>query len=114
MTICSWERCLLYGFYGCLYLPLQKQERPIALKFLYQDRTKNGSITMIRRHYDSPPPERACVQTVADKIMLTVFWDQRRVVMMGFLAKDTTITSLLKELRKSIKTERRGMLTRGV
>ena len=51
--------------------------------------------------------------------MLTVFWDQRGAVMMDFLAKGTTISgtyyaSLLKKLRKSIKTERRGMLTRGV
>ena len=51
--------------------------------------------------------------------MMTVFWDQRGVVMMDFLAKGTTINgayyaSLLKKLRNSIKTERRGMLTRGV
>ena len=71
------------------------------------------------KHFDSPPPKKARVQPSAGKVMLTVFWDQRGVVMMDFLAKGTTITgtyyaSLLKKLRKSIKTERRGMLTRGV
>ncbi|CAI5761921.1 Hypothetical predicted protein [Podarcis lilfordi] len=51
--------------------------------------------------------------------MLTVFWDQRGVVMMDFLAKGTTITGtyctkLLLKLRKAIKTERHGMLTKDV
>ncbi len=51
--------------------------------------------------------------------MLTVFWDQCGVVMMDFLAKGTTITgtyyaSLLQKLREAIKTERRGMLTKGI
>lgn len=71
------------------------------------------------KHYDSPPPKKACVQPSAGKVMLTVFWDQRGVVMMDFLAKGTTITgtyyaSLLQKLREAIKTERRGMLTKGV
>ncbi|CAI5792688.1 Hypothetical predicted protein [Podarcis lilfordi] len=51
--------------------------------------------------------------------MLMVFWDQRGVVMMDFLAKGTTITgtyyaSLLQKLQKAIKIERCGMLTKGV
>ena len=36
--------------------------------------------------------KKTCVQPSAGKIMLTVFWDQCGVVMMGFLAKSTTIT----------------------
>ena len=71
------------------------------------------------KHFDSPPPKKARVQPSAGKVMLTVFWDQRGVVMMDFLAKGTTINgayyaSLLQKLRVAIKTERRGMLTKGV
>ena len=70
------------------------------------------------KHYDSPSPKKARVQPSACKIMLTVFWDQRGEVTMDFLAKGSTITgtyfvSLLKKLQNAIKTERRGMLTKG-
>ncbi|XP_076461720.1 histone-lysine N-methyltransferase SETMAR-like [Babylonia areolata] len=70
-------------------------------------------------HFDSPPPKKARVQLSAAKVMLTVFWDQSGVVMMGFLTKGTTITwtcndSFLQKLRQSSKPERRGMLTKGV
>ncbi|XP_063841325.1 histone-lysine N-methyltransferase SETMAR-like [Scylla paramamosain] len=63
------------------------------------------------KHYDSPPPKKARVQPSVGKVMLTVFWDQRRVVM-DFLAKGTTITgtyyaSLLQKLWEAIKTKRR-------
>ena len=49
---------------------------------------------------------------------MTVFWDQSREMIVDFLAKGSIITGtyyalLLKQFRKSIKTERRGMLTRG-
>ena len=49
---------------------------------------------------------------------MTVFSNQRREVIVDFLPKGSIITGtyyalLLKQLRKSIKTERRGMLTRG-
>ncbi|CAI5770974.1 Hypothetical predicted protein [Podarcis lilfordi] len=48
-----------------------------------------------------------------------VFWDQCGVVLMDFLAKGTTITetyyaSLLQKLRKAIKIEKHGILTKGV
>lgn len=58
-------------------------------------RTKHGSITMIQRPKSSrssekimtPPPKNASVQPSTGKVMPTVFWDQRRVVMMDFLAR---------------------------
>ena len=61
--------------------------------------------------------EKVCVQPSDGKTLLTVFWNQRGVVMVDFLANGTTITeiykaSILKKLRKSIETERRRMLTR--
>ena len=44
------------------------------------------------KHLNSPPPKKACVQPSAGKVMLTVFWDQRGVLLIDFLAKGTTIT----------------------
>ena len=66
----------------------------------------------------TPPPEKSRVQPSAGKTLMTVFWDQRREVIVDILAKGSIITGtyyalLLKQLRKSIKTERRGILTRG-
>ena len=82
----------------------------------YDPETKAKSKRLKR--YDSPPPKKARVQPSKDKTLFTVFWKQRGVVMVDFLANRTTIigiykASLLKKLRKSIETERRGMLTRG-
>lgn len=50
---------------------------------------------------------------------LTVFWQQRREVMMATLAKDNTINgeyyaSLLQNLQDSVKAKRCDMLTKGV
>ncbi|XP_052826188.1 histone-lysine N-methyltransferase SETMAR-like [Octopus bimaculoides] len=71
------------------------------------------------KHDNSPPSKEAHIQFSAGKVMLTVLWDQRGVVMMGFLAKGTRINRaydacLLQKLRDVIKAERRGMFTKGV
>ena len=62
--------------------------------------------------------EKARVHPSVGKTLLTLFWNQRGEVMVDFVNKGATITricyaSLLKKLRKSIKTERRDMLARG-
>ncbi|XP_029638100.1 uncharacterized protein LOC115213307 [Octopus sinensis] len=61
------------------------------------------------RHNNSPLPKKAHVQSSAGKVMLTVFWDQHRVVMIDILAKGTIINgayhaSLLQELWDAIKS----------
>ncbi|KAK8398157.1 hypothetical protein O3P69_003826 [Scylla paramamosain] len=94
------------------------EDRHITVRQLAQD-VKTKAQSKQWKHYDSPPPKKACVQPSAGKVMLTIFWDQRGVVMMDFLAKGITINgtyyaSLLQKLREAIKTERRGMLTKGV
>lgn len=83
----------------------------------YDPETKAQS--KLWKHYDLPPPKKARIQPLVSKVMLTVFWDQHGVVMMAFLAEGTTITrmyyaSLLQKLREVIKTERCGMLTKGI
>ncbi len=71
------------------------------------------------KHTTSPPPKKAKVQASAKKIMLSVFWDERGVLLTDYLRRGTTINAqyyvnLLQKLRDAIKTKRRGMLTKGV
>ena len=53
------------------------------------------------------------------KIMATVFWDRKGILLTQFMAPGTTITSevyceMLHKLRRSIQNKRRGMLSKGV
>jgi len=71
------------------------------------------------KHPSSPPPKKAKVQKSAGKVMLSVFWDCRGIILTDYLAEGTTITSkyycaLLNKLRDAVKEKRRGMLSKGV
>ena len=57
--------------------------------------------------------------TSAGKMMTTVFWDAKGVIMLNFLPKKSTITgayyaNLLDQLRTAIRGKRRGKLSKGV
>lgn len=85
--------------------------------YLYDPETKQMSKEW--RQSSSPPPKKAKVQKSAGKVMLSVFWDCRGIVLTDYLVKGQTITgayycSLLKKLRDALKLKRRGMLTKGV
>lgn len=71
------------------------------------------------KHTFSPPPKKAKVRQSAGKVMLSVFWDCRGVILTDYLPAGRTITGdyyrkLLTELREKIKEKRRGMLSKGV
>ena len=58
-------------------------------------------------------------QPSAGKVMATVFWDAKGVIMLDFLPKRCTITgvyyaNLLGQLRTAIREKRRGKLSKGV
>ena len=64
-------------------------------------------------------PKKFKTQPSAGKVMATVFWDAKGVVMLDFLAKRSTITgvnyvNLLDQLRTAICEKRRGKLSKGV
>lgn len=85
--------------------------------YLYDPETKEMSKQW--KHSSSPPPKKAKVQKSAGKIMLSVFWDCRGVILTDYLTKGHTVTStyycnLLNKLKESVKQKRRGMLTKGV
>ena len=67
----------------------------------------------------SPRPVKFKTQPSAGKVMATVFWDAKGVIMMDFLPKKSTITgvyyaNLLGQLRTAIREKRRGKLSKGV
>jgi hypothetical protein len=68
----------------------------------------------------SPNKPKTFEQTLpARKLMASVFWDRKGVLMVELMKQGTTITSevyceTLKKLRRAIQNKRRGMLTYGV
>ena len=64
-------------------------------------------------------PKKFKTQPSAGKVMATVFWDAKGVIMLDFLPKRSTITgvyyaNLLDQLRTAIREKRRGKLSKGV
>ena len=67
----------------------------------------------------APRPKKFNTQPSAGKVMVTVFWDAKGVIMLDFLPKRSTITgvyyaNLLDQLRTAIREKRRGKLSKGV
>ena len=71
-------------------------------------------------HTHSLNKPRKFKQSLANrKLMATLFWDRKGVLLIEFMEPGTTITSetyceTLKKLRRAIENKRRGMLTSGV
>jgi [histone H3]-lysine36 N-dimethyltransferase SETMAR len=83
----------------------------------FDPETKRASMEW--KHPESPPPRKFKVKSSAGKLLLSVFWDARGVLLIDFLEQGHTITgqyysNLLVKLRGNIKSQRRGMLRRGV
>ena len=67
----------------------------------------------------SPRPKKFKTQPSAGKVMATVFWDAKGVIMLDFLAKRSTIAgvyyaNLLDQLKTAIREKRRRKLFQGV
>ena len=65
------------------------------------------------------PPRKAKVTKSTKKIMATIFWDCRGILLTFFKERKTTVNaayyaSLLHKLRDAIKEKMRGMLSHGV
>ena len=63
-------------------------------------------------------PKKFKTQLSAGKVMATVFWDAKGVIVLDFLPKRSTITGVyyanLLQLRTAIREKRRGKLSKGV
>ena len=67
----------------------------------------------------SPKPKKFKMQPSASKVMATVFWGAKGVIMLDFLPKRSKITgvyyaNLLDQLRTAIREKRRGKLSKGI
>jgi len=72
------------------------------------------------RHTSSPKTKKFRKQQSAGKAMVTLFWDERGVILEHYMPRGNTVTSatyadLLKNhLRPATKSKRRGLLSAGV
>ena len=71
------------------------------------------------KHHGSPAPKKAKSMISAGKVMASVFWDSKGVLLIDYLSKGQTVTgfyyaNLLCQLRHKIKENRRGKLRLGV
>ena len=64
----------------------------------------------------SPRPKKFKTQPFAGKVMATVFWDAKGIIMLDFLLKRSTITGVYyaNQLRTAIREKLRGKLSKGV
>ena len=67
----------------------------------------------------SPRPNKFKTQPFAGKVMATVFWDAKGIIMLDFLPKRSTITgvyyaNLLDQLRTTIREKRQDKLSKRV
>lgn len=83
----------------------------------YDPETKQQSMQW--RHSGSPRPKKFKTQRSAGKVMATVFWDSKGVLLPDYLPKGQTInaeyySNLLCRLQEALKEKRRGKLRKGV
>jgi len=83
----------------------------------YQPETKQASRQW--KHKESPTPTKFKVVPSVSKLVATVFWDMRGVLLVEFQEHGRTVNAssycnLLERLRTAIRTKRKGLLTQGV
>ena len=83
----------------------------------YQTETKQASRQW--KHKESPTPTKFKVVPSTSKVMATMFWDMRGVLLVEFQEHSRTVNassycSLLERLKTAIRTKRKGLLTQGV
>jgi len=74
---------------------------------------------MVWKHASSPTSKKFKVTAYAGKVMTTVFWNSKSVIMTDHLSKSSTVTDEyyadeLHKLCEALKSKRRGKLRRGV
>ena len=66
------------------------------------------------KHADSPPPKKAKSVLSAGKVMASIFWDAKGILLIDYLPKGQTITgeyysNLLDQLQQAIEEKRPGL-----
>jgi len=84
----------------------------------HQPQTKKASKEW--RHTSSPKMKKFRTQPSAGKVTLTIFWDERGVILEHYMPRGNTVTSatyadrLKNHLRPAVKSKRRGRLRTSV
>lgn len=81
--------------------------------------TKKQSMQWGHTRSPNAGPRKFICKPSSKKLMATVFWDRKGVLLVDFMVQGTTITSevyreTLKKLRRAIQNKRRGLLSSGV
>lgn len=71
------------------------------------------------KHHGSPPPKKAKSFSSAGKVMATIFWDSKGILLIDYLTKGQTINgayyaALLDQLKAAIAEKRPGMVRKKV
>ena len=71
------------------------------------------------KHADSPPPKKAKAVRSAGKVMASVFWDAKGILLIDYLSTGQTITgqyyaNLLDQLQEKIREKRPGLAKKKV
>lgn len=87
--------------------------------WVYHNTPETKRQIMVWKSPQKKAPKKAKIETLAGKIMATVFWDSKGVILMDYLPRGGTISSnryceVLKKLRARIKRKRPGLLTKKV
>jgi hypothetical protein len=74
---------------------------------------------MTWKHASSPPSKKFKTTQSAKKIMATLFWDHKGVLLVDFLTQGDTVNAdryceTLSRLREAVRRKRPGLLRRGV
>jgi histone-lysine N-methyltransferase SETMAR len=80
---------------------------------------ENKQQSMQWRHSASPKAKKFKQKLSARKIICTVFWDRRGVLLIDFMTQGTTINAdvyceTISKLRRAIQNKRQGLLSSGV
>ena len=89
------------------------------MDFLHKLRVKATVNAMAMAMQSSPKAKKFKQACSARKIMATVFWDRRGILLIDFLERGLTINAdayceTVRKLRWAIQNKRRGMLSSGI
>ena len=83
----------------------------------YTPQTKQQSMALRHSGSPRPAPKKFRVQKLPGKVLVSIFWDRDDILLIDYLPKGQTInteyySSLLVQLKDTLKEKRRGKITK--
>ena len=86
------------GNVGRMFVPFSEKRTSFLRRFVTTDETwvhyytpETKKQSKQWKHVDSPPPKKAKAIRSAGKVMTSVFWDTKGILLIGYLPIDQTI-----------------------